>query len=61
MVDMVLRIRNKLEESCDLGLPDIVKERLEKHVETILAVLPEDLQGVLSASKNKQINSDTDK
>ena len=48
LVDMVLHIRSKLEEaSGDLNLPDIVSERLLKHVETIVKMLPEDLQTVL--------------
>ena len=54
LVDMVLRIRNKLEESSDLGVPDIVKERLNKHIGTVLAVLPEDLRGVLTKKKSDQ-------
>jgi hypothetical protein len=45
LVDMVLRIRNKIEEVEDL--PDIIVERLTKHVDTIVKTLPVDLQGVL--------------
>ena len=49
LVDMVLRIRNKLAdaEKHQLPLSDLMCERLQKHVETILKTLPEDLQGVL--------------
>ena len=49
LVDMVLRIRAKLSEATTqhLPLPDIVKERLEKHVATIVKTLPSDLQVVL--------------
>jgi len=51
LVDMVLRIRNKLEEAGDLPLADVTRERLGQHVETVLAALPEDLRGVLLAKK----------
>ena len=49
LVDMVLRIRAKLTEatSQNLALPDIVRERLEKHVDTIVKTLPSDLHAVL--------------
>ena len=49
LVDMVLRIRAKLSEaiSQNMPVPDIVKERLEKHVATIVRTLPSDLQDVL--------------
>ena len=49
LVDMVLRIRAKLSEAASqkMPLPDIVKERLEKHVSTIVKTLPSDLQTVL--------------
>jgi len=49
LVDMVLRIRSKLEEARkeELPLPDIVVERLENHVRTIVSTLPPDLQGVI--------------
>lgn len=49
LVDMVLRIRNKLREACDqsLPLPDVVCERLHKHIATIVQALPTDLQTVL--------------
>ena len=49
LVDMVLRIRAKLAEaiSQNMSIPDIVKERLEKHVATIVKTLPPDLQDVL--------------
>ena len=49
LVDMVLRIRAKLSEaiSQNMSVPDIVKERLEKHVSTIVRTLPSDLQDVL--------------
>jgi len=51
LVDMVLRIRNKLAEAQrdDLCLPDIVVERLEGHVRTIVNTLPADLQGVIDS------------
>ena len=49
LVDMVLRIRNKLADAEKQHLPvsDVVAERLGQHVEAILNTLPEDLQGVL--------------
>ena len=49
LVDMVLRIRAKLSEaiSQNMPVPDIVKERLEKHVASIVRTLPSDLQDVL--------------
>lgn len=47
LVDMVLRIRNKLEQSEELNLPDIVCERLNTHVSKIVNTLPDDLQCVL--------------
>lgn len=46
-MDMVLRIRNKLEDAYDLPLPDIIIERLSKHIDTIVKTLPADLQTVL--------------
>ena len=48
---MVLRIRSKLEEAKkdELPLPDIVVERLEGHIATIVATLPQDLQGVIAS------------
>merc|ERR1719264_572324 len=51
LVDMVLRIRSKLEEAKkdELPLPDIVVERLEGHIATIVATLPPDLQGVIAS------------
>ena len=51
LVDMVLRIRSKLEEAKkdELPLPDIVVERLEGHIATIVATLPQDLQGVIAS------------
>ena len=50
-MDMVLRIRSKLEEAKkdELPLPDIVVERLEGHITTIVATLPQDLQGVIAS------------
>ena len=49
LVDMVLRIRNKLAEATDqnLPLPDVISDQLSNHVETILQKLPQDLQLVL--------------
>jgi len=49
LVDMVLRIRNKLAEAKKdlLPLADIVIERLERHVKTIVDTLPSDLQTVI--------------
>ena len=49
LVDMVLRIRAKLSDaiSQNMPIPDIVKERLEKHVANIVRTLPSDLQDVL--------------
>jgi len=51
LVDMVLRIRSKLAEARrqELPLPDIVMERLEGHVRTIVATLPADLQCVIDS------------
>ena len=50
LVDMVLRIRNKLIEAKKENLPlaDIVIERLEGHVSTIVNTLPSDLQTVIN-------------
>ena len=50
LVDMVLRIRNKLAESKRDNLPvaDIVIERLEGHVRAIVETLPSDLQTVIN-------------
>ena len=49
MVDMVLRIRNKLAdaEKQELPLAEVTAERLQKHIQAILSTLPEDLQWVL--------------
>ena len=49
LVDMVLRIRAKLSEATSqhLPLPDIVKESLQRHIDTIIRTLPSDLQVVL--------------
>jgi len=49
LVDMVLRIRNKLAdaEKQELPLAEVTAERLQKHIQAILSTLPEDLQGVL--------------
>ena len=53
LVDMVLRIRSKLDDArLDLPLPDIIRERLERHVDTILKTLPDDLRGVLSKKRS---------
>lgn len=46
MVDMVLRIRNKLADK-SLLLPDIVIERLQNHVDVILLNLPADLKTMM--------------
>ena len=53
LVDMVLRIRNKLAEASDqnLPVPDIIKENLMRHVEKILKTLPQDLQLVLQTEQ----------
>ena len=53
LVDMVLRIRNKLAEASDqnLPVPDIIKENLMSHVEKILKTLPQDLQLVLQTEQ----------
>ena len=53
LVDMVLRIRNKLAEAKKdfLPLADIVVERLEKHVKTIVETLPSDLQTVITNNR----------
>lgn len=50
LVDMVLRIRNKLSEAKkdNLALADIIIERLEGHVTTIVKTLPSDLQTVIA-------------
>ena len=58
LVDMVLRIRAKLSEATaqHLPLPDIVKESLQRHVDTIIRTLPSDLQVVLE--KGSMINVD---
>ena len=51
LVDMVLRIRNKLTEAKKDNLPlaDIVIERLEGHVQAIVDTLPSDLQNVINS------------
>jgi len=51
LVDMVLRIRSKLAEARreELPLPDVVMERLEGHVRTIVGTLPADLQCVIDS------------
>jgi len=65
LVDMVLRIRAKLSDavSQNMPIPDIVKERLEKHVATIVTTLPSDLQDVLQRgtilNKDKSYNAST--
>ena len=53
LVDMVLRIRNKLAEASEqnLPVPDIVNEQLLGHVEKILKTLPQDLQLVLKTEE----------
>ena len=56
LVDMVLRIRNKLTETDQV--PDIIVERLNRHVETILKTLPEDLRAVLD--KGNVLGSSSD-
>jgi hypothetical protein len=60
LVDMVLRIRSKLDEAdVDLFLPDIIRERLDKHVDTIIKTLPDDLRGVLDKKRSfGKCNSD---
>ena len=54
LVDMVLRIRNKLAEASDqkLPVPDIITEHLISHVDTILKALPPDLQLVLQSDQS---------
>lgn len=56
LVDMVLRIRNKMAEASDqkLPVPDIISEQLSGHVETILKTLPHDLQLVLKNDKMEE-------
>ncbi len=53
LVDMVLRIRNKLAEASDQKLPisEVIVEQLNKHIDTILKALPQDLQLVLDTDK----------
>jgi len=53
LVDMVLRIRSKLSEASreSLALPDLVQERLEGHVRTIVDTLPQDTQGVITRAQ----------
>merc|ERR1711874_312994 len=59
LVDMVLRIRNKLAEASDqnLPVPDIVNEQLLGHVEKILKTLPQDLQLVLQTEQAAVVTS----
>ena len=59
LVDMVLRIRNKLAEASDqnLPVPDIVNEQLVGHVEKILKTLPQDLQLVLQTEQAAVVTS----
>ena len=49
LVDMVLRIRNKLSEATDqrLPIPDVIRDQLSEKIEIILKTLPPDLQMVL--------------
>ena len=49
LVDMVLRIRNKLAEATDqkLPIPDVIAEKLNEKIDTIVKTLPPDLQLVL--------------
>ncbi len=55
LVDMVLRIRNKLEEEGGReDIPDVVVDSLESHVDTIVKTLPQDLQVVLNKDKDKR-------
>ena len=59
LVDMVLRIRNKLAEASDqnLPVPDIINEQLLGHVEKILKTLPQDLQLVLQTEQAAIVTS----
>ena len=59
LVDMVLRIRNKLAEASDqnLPVPDIINEQLLGHVEKILKTLPQDLQLVLQTERAAVVTS----
>ena len=59
LVDMVLRIRNKLAEASDqnLPVPDIINEQLLGHVEKILKTLPQDLQLVLQTEQAAVVTS----
>ena len=59
LVDMVLRIRNKLAEASDqkLPVPDCISDQLSGHVETILKTLPQDLQLVLQTEKAEIVTS----
>lgn len=49
MVDMILRIRQKLERSCidDVPLDNSIKERLRERINDITHVLPDDLKVIL--------------
>ena len=59
LVDMVLRIRNKLAEASDqnLPVPDIINEQLLGHVGKILKTLPQDLQLVLQTEQAAVVTS----
>ncbi len=54
LVDMVLRIRGKLDGESREEVPDVVAERLQAHVDTILSTLPEDLRAVLDKKQKKK-------
>ncbi|XP_043675601.1 protein DENND6A isoform X1 [Vespula pensylvanica] len=50
VVDMILRIRQKLEKSCvnDISIDDTIKKKLQERINDITHTLPDDLQVILS-------------
>lgn len=49
VVDMILRIRQKLEKSCidDVPIDNSVREKLKERIDDITHVLPDDLKVIL--------------
>ncbi|KAK7074120.1 Protein dennd6a, partial [Halocaridina rubra] len=50
VVDMVLRLRSKLNDADSLQTSQLTRDKLNAHIQTLLFSLPEDLRSVLHAS-----------
>ena len=50
VVDMVLRLRSKLNDADSIPASQHTRDKLQAHIQTLLSSLPEDLQSVLHAS-----------